>query len=135
MSIIVSSPTTAPMLRMAPIMITARSPISTRSRRMAPGSMRALTALTSRSGTALLRRSHSTTTSSMAAAFCSSAARTSPHSPKTTLSPAPNTRQPGNATSPAALTYAFTGVVFLASWIKRMISSAFIGFSPPSNVV
>ena len=68
MSIMVPSPTTAPMLMTAPIMMTALSPISTRSRMIAPGSMRAFTLRMSSSGTPELRRSHSTTRSSMASA-------------------------------------------------------------------
>ena len=51
---------TEPMLMMAPIMMTARSPISTRSRMIAPGSMRALMPLRSSMGTAELRQSFST---------------------------------------------------------------------------
>ena len=51
MSIMVRLPTTAPILRMAPIMMTAPSPISTFSRMMAPGSIRALRSFRSSRGT------------------------------------------------------------------------------------
>ena len=61
MSIMVPRPTTAPMFKMAPIMMMAPSPISTFSRMMAPGSMRALISLIVQQGTPESRRSLSTT--------------------------------------------------------------------------
>ena len=91
MSIMVPSPTTAPMLMMAPIMMTALSPMETFSRMMAPGSMRAFTPRTSSIGTPELRRSHSTTTSSMSSALSLRAGPTCDQSPKTTLLPVPKT--------------------------------------------
>ncbi|CAG5614755.1 Uncharacterised protein [Streptococcus pneumoniae] len=61
MSIMVPAPISAPILITAPIMITALSPISTWSRIIAPGSIRALIARLSSKGTAELRASCSTT--------------------------------------------------------------------------
>ena len=58
-SIMVSSPTTAPILITAPIMTTAFFPITAWSRINAPGSIRASTLVKSNSGTAELRRSFS----------------------------------------------------------------------------
>ena len=69
---------------MAPIMMTAPSPISTFSRMMAPGSMRALTFFMSSRGTPELRRSFSTTQSVMLAALDSRMGPSSLQSPKTT---------------------------------------------------
>ena len=92
MSIMVPSPTTAPMLRMAPIMTTALSPMDTCSRMMAPGSIRAFTPFRSSRGMALLRRSFSTTMSAMAPAFSARMGPSSRQSPNTTLlRPSPKT--------------------------------------------
>ena len=91
MSIIVPSPTTAPMLMIAPIMMTAFGSMVTCSRMIAPGSMRAGISFMSSSGTALLRRSCSTTRSSILSAFASRMGLSSAQSPKTILSPAPKT--------------------------------------------
>ena len=92
MSIMVPLPMTAPMLITAPIMMTALSPISTCSRMMAPGSMRALIFLRSNMGMALLRRSLSMTISSMLSTWSARMGPSSRQSPKTTLLvPSPKT--------------------------------------------
>ena len=92
MSIMVPGPMTAPMLMTAPIMMTALSPISTCSRMMAPGSMRALRFFRSSMGMALLRRSFSMTRSSMWSTLSARMGPSSRQSPKTTLlGPSPNT--------------------------------------------
>ena len=92
MSIMVPSPMTAPMLITAPIMITAPRPISTFSRMMAPGSIRAGMAFMSSRGTPEFLRSFSTTTSAMAAEFFSRMGPSSDQSPNTIrLFPSPKT--------------------------------------------
>ncbi len=66
-------------------MMTALSPISTFSRMMAPGSMRAWMPFLSSMGTPVLRPSFSTTWSTMASPAASSAGASFSQSPKTTL--------------------------------------------------
>ena len=74
------------------VMMTAPSPISTCSRRIAPGSMRALMFRRSSRGTAELRRSFSATRSVICSAFRSRIGASSDQSPNTIrLSPLPNT--------------------------------------------
>ena len=85
MSIMVPDPMTAPMLMIAPIITTALSPISTSSRMMAPGSMRALRSLVSSRGMAELRLSLSTTSWSMSPAWAWRTGAMSFQSPKTIL--------------------------------------------------
>ena len=105
MSIIVPSPTTAPIFRMAPIMITAFLPISTCSRMMAPGSMRAGISFRSSRGTPELRRSFSTSQSAILSALASRMGFSVSQSPNTMrLFPSPNTRAEPKSTGPVRLT-------------------------------
>ena len=123
----VPAPTTAPMFKMAPIIITALSPISTCSRRMAPGSIRALTVRLSSSGMAEFRLSFSTTSSWMSPLCSSSTGPMSFQSPKTrVVSPQGNTVAWGNSTGSRAFRNTRTGVFFSAVRIRSMISCAFI---------
>ena len=85
MSIMDPAPMTAPMLMTAPIMMTALSPISTCSRRMAPGSMRALMFFLSSRGMAELRLSFSMTSWAMLSLFASKTGWMSFQSPKTSF--------------------------------------------------
>ena len=116
---------TAPMFTIAPIMMTALSPMDTRSRMIAPGSMRAFTSLRSKSGTAELRQSFSMSKCSIASALASSRAETSDQSPKTTRpSGEPYTRNdPHSIVAPGfSRMYTFTGVFLGAEAMKSMIS-------------
>ena len=105
MSIMVRLPTTAPILRMAPIMMTAPSPISTFSRMMAPGSIRALRSFRSSRGTPEFRRSFSTTQSVIFSRLSSRMGASSAQSPKTMrLFPSPNTSADPKSTGADRLT-------------------------------
>ena len=113
MSIMVPLPTTAPMFKMAPIMITAPSPISTFSRMMAPGSIRAFSPFRSSSGTPELHRSFSTTQSVILSRLASRMGPSSFQSPNTVKLPAlPKTLAEPKSTGAEVLTYTFTGVFF-----------------------
>ena len=98
-------PTTAPMLMTAPIMMTAPWPISTFSRMMAPGSIRAWTHLRSSRGTPEFRRSFSTTRSAIFSRLASRMGPSSAQSPKTVkLFRSPKTLAEPKSTGPVVLT-------------------------------
>ena len=131
MSIMVPAPMTAPMFTTAPIMTTALSPISTCSRMMAPGSIRAFRFFLSSRGMAELRLSFSTTTWLMLPALASRTGPISFQSPNTILlSPQGNTTALGNSTGAVSLRNTRTGVFFSAVRMRSMISCAFIQIPP-----